>query len=236
MTTLADGSDNAPVLPEPPVRGLRMHAVHTRPLSQLHVLIKIYIRSRLLTEHQAVQNPPVLTRCRPGSGQADRGSFCWWISTRVTPHRGVRRYAWFEPSTAHRGTGGQILTFSQRHVRVWPLFAGVSLAGGGRPVGHNRTRPPPCMRWRGPCSTCRSRLATAPSSTGSDGPTAGASHPRPVSGFPAPFRVPREFPPGECPFPTWEYFYSLRPARRKGPEEATGIFFVIHSMAAVIHA
>ena len=41
-----------------------------------------------------------------------------------------------------------------------------------------------------------SRLAAAPSSTGSGGPTAGASHPRLVSGFPAPFRVPRGFPWG----------------------------------------
>ena len=41
-----------------------------------------------------------------------------------------------------------------------------------------------------------SRLATAPSSTGTDGPTAGASHSRPVSGFPASFCVPPGFPPG----------------------------------------
>jgi len=39
-----------------------------------------------------------------------------------------------------------------------------------------------------------SRLATAPSSTGTGGPTAGASHPRPVTGFPASFRVPRVSP------------------------------------------
>ena len=41
-----------------------------------------------------------------------------------------------------------------------------------------------------------SRLATAPSSTGTGGPTAGASHPLPVSGFPASFRVPPGFPLG----------------------------------------
>jgi hypothetical protein len=51
---------------------------------------------------------------------------------------------------------------------------------GACPVGHNRTRPPPCMRWRGPCSTCRSRLAGLPGSADSGGPTAGASHPLPV--------------------------------------------------------
>ena len=70
-----------------------------------------------------------------------------------------------------------------------------------------------------------SRLATAPSSTGSGGPTAGASHPRPVPGFPVPFGVPRGFPLGWCPFPTWMYFYSPGPGRRKGPREATEDFF-----------
>jgi len=68
----------------------------------------------------------------------------------------------------------------QRRVSVWPLVVGVSLASGGVSVGHNRTRPPPCMRWRGPCSTYRSRLAGLPGSTGSGGPTAGAGHPLPV--------------------------------------------------------
>ena len=84
--------------------------------------------------------------------------------------------------------------------------------------------------------TCRSRLATAPSSTGSGGPTAGASHPLPVpvSRFPSAF--PRGFPLGWCPFPTWVYFYSCVPARRKGPGEATEISFFIHRMTAVIHA
>ena len=41
------------------------------------------------------------------------------------------------------------------------------------------------------------------------------------SGFPVPFGVPRGFPLGRCPFPTWMYFYSLGPGRRKGPGEAT---------------
>jgi hypothetical protein len=90
-------------------------------------------------------------------------------------------------------------TCSHRHVRVWPLFVGVSLAGGGVSVGHNRTRPPPCMRWRGPCSTCRSRLAGLPGSAGSGGPTAGASHPLlvPVSRF---LPRPRSFPWGGARF------------------------------------
>ena len=115
---------------------------------------------------------------------------------------------------------------SSAAARARPLFPSVSLTGAGVPAGHNRTRPPPCMRWRGPCSTCRSRLATAPSSTGSDGPTAGASHPLPVpvSRFPSAF--PRGFPLGWCPFPTWVYFYSCVPARRKRPGEATEISFL----------
>jgi hypothetical protein len=80
-----------------------------------------------------------------------------------------------------------------------------------------------------------SRLATAPSSTGTDRPTAGASHPLPVTGYPAPFGVPRGFPLGRCPFPTWMYFYSPGPAPRKGPGKATENSFAVHRMTAVIH-
>ena len=54
------------------------------------------------------------------------------------------------------------------------------------------------------------------------------------SGFPVPSASPG-FPLGRCPFPTWKYFYSLDPARRKRPRGATEIFFVIHRMALVIH-
>ena len=81
-----------------------------------------------------------------------------------------------------------------------------------------------------------SRLATAPSSTGTGWPTAGASHPLPVSGFPASFCVPRGFPLGRCPFPAWMYFYSLGPAPRKGPGKATENFSAVHRMTAVIHS
>ncbi len=46
----------------------------------------------------------------------------------------------------------------------------------------------------------RSRLAGLPGSTGSDGPTAGASHPLPV---PVSRFLPRPgVSPGRCPFPT----------------------------------
>ena len=61
-----------------------------------------------------------------------------------------------------------------------------------------------------------------PGRTGSGGPTAGASHPRlvPVSRF-----LPRpRVSLGRYPFPTWKYFYSLSPARRKRPGEAAEIF------------
>ena len=54
------------------------------------------------------------------------------------------------------------------------------------------------------------------------------------SGFPVPSASPG-FPLGRCPFPTWKYFYSLSPARRKGPREATEIFSAIHRMTVVIH-
>jgi len=55
------------------------------------------------------------------------------------------------------------------------------------------------MRWRGPCSTYRSRLAGLPGSAGSGGPTAGASHPLlvPVSRL---LPRPRSFPWGGARF------------------------------------
>jgi hypothetical protein len=58
---------------------------------------------------------------------------------------------------------------------------------------NNRTRPPPCMRWRGPCSTCRSRRAgclAAPAPAGR--PPGPATRVR--SRFPGSFHVPRVSP------------------------------------------
>ena len=74
-----------------------------------------------------------------------------------------------------------------------------------------------------------------PGSTGSGGPTAGASHPRPVpvSRF---LLRPRVLPWGGVRFPTWKYFYSLSRVWRKRPGEATEIFSAVHRTTVVIHA
>ena len=70
-----------------------------------------------------------------------------------------------------------------------------------------------------------SRLATAPSSTGTGWPTAGASHPRPVSGFPVPFRVPPGFPPGAVPVSGVKAFLLPGSRAAQGPGESNGEFF-----------
>ena len=132
----------------------------------------------------------------------------WSLARAATPVTHLRHGGYSPPPNARprplacpHGTDApcETATCSQRHVRVWPLFVGVSLADGGVSVGHNRTRPPPCMRWRGPCSTYRSRLAGLPGSAGSGGPTAGASHPLlvPVSRL---LPRPRSFPWGGARF------------------------------------
>ena len=148
---------------------------------------------------------------RPTIDAADRTTPASWACSRScvnpvtelpenTVFPQVRQISGRDGACPH-GTDAQCgtATCSQRHVRVWPLFVGVSLAGGGVSVGHNRTRPPPCMRWRGPCSTYRSRLAGLPGSAGSGGPTAGASHPLlvPVSRL---LPRPRSFPWGGARF------------------------------------
>ena len=93
-------------------------------------------------------------------------------------------------------------------------FAGVSFGWRGVLFGHNRTRPPPYMGWRGPCSACLTRLASFPAYPASPGrlstqlapatqlarllqPIVGAKHPRevPVSQlFPRPRSCPRVVP------------------------------------------
>ena len=65
-----------------------------------------------------------------------------------------------------------------------------------------------------------SRLATAPSSTGTDGPTAGASHPRPVSGFPASFCVPPGLPPGAVSVSGVDVFLLLGSRTAQAPGES----------------
>ena len=56
-------------------------------------------------------------------------------------------------------------------------------------LGHNRTRPPPFMGWRGPCATCRTRLTGCPAH-----PAATAAPPGPdtraIHRFPGSSHVP----------------------------------------------
>src|SRR5215469_5487621 len=80
------------------------------------------------------------------------------------------------------------------------------------------------MRWRGPRSTCRSRLVGSPSSTGSGGPTAGASHPRPVPVA----RLPSAFPgvsPGEVSVSDVEVVLLPESRAAQASEESNGDFF-----------
>ena len=71
-------------------------------------------------------------------------------------------------------------------------------------IGHNKTRPPPFMGWRGPCSACCTGLAsylTRPA------PRADRQGQTPViaTGFPVTPTSPG-IPPGWCPFPTVKVF------------------------------
>ena len=64
--------------------------------------------------------------------------------------------------------------------------------------GHNRTRPPPYMGWRGPCSACLTRLASFPAHPAPAADRQGRVPARGAS-FPAPPTSP-ELPPGDTRF------------------------------------
>jgi hypothetical protein len=79
----------------------------------------------------------------------------------------------------------------------------------------NGTRPPPCMRWRGPCLVSPRRAGQFPGLPGTAGPPASAVYPyqRPVTRSEA---RPPESPLRWYPFPTVRYFYCFRVQSRKG--------------------
>jgi hypothetical protein len=85
-----------------------------------------------------------------------------------------------------------------------------------RSVGHNKTRPPPFMGWRGPCATCRTSLASCPAC-----PATTAAPPGPVTRaiyrFPGSSRVPGVSPEW-CPFPAVKAFLRPTPAGAQGVE------------------
>ena len=87
-------------------------------------------------------------------------------------------------------------------------FAGVSRVAEVFTLGHNKTRPPPCMGWRGPCTAC---LATVTSCLARPAPPADRQGRAPArgSGFPVPPASP-EFPPGPVPASGGEAFLLLR--------------------------
>ena len=61
-------------------------------------------------------------------------------------------------------------------------------------LGHNGTRPPPFMGWRGPCAACRTSLASCPARPAKSPPRQGQTPAR-FTSFPAPPTSP-EFPLG----------------------------------------
>jgi hypothetical protein len=83
-------------------------------------------------------------------------------------------------------------------------------------LGHNRTRPPPFMGWRGPCATCRTSLASCPARpakpTAPPGPVT-----RAIYRFPGSSHVPGVSPEW-CPFPAVKAFLRPSPAAAQGVE------------------
>ena len=111
-----------------------------------------------------------------------------------------------DPASAHRPAS-----------LVWSPFVGVSLAGGNVTVGHNGTRPPPCMRWRGPCSTCRSRLGRLTWQHRLRRADRRGQPPASGSGFPAPSAFPG-VSPWAVPVSDVDVFLLLGPQAAQGAE------------------
>ena len=83
-----------------------------------------------------------------------------------------------------------------------------------RSAGHNKTRPPPFMGWRGPCAPCRTSLASCPARpakpTAPPGPVT-----RAIYRFPGSSHVPGVSPEWR-PFPAVKAFLRLPPAAAHG--------------------
>ena len=96
-------------------------------------------------------------------------------------------------------------------------------------VGQNETRPPPRMRWRGPCQAAPHRVGQLPGLPCTAGlPPVPATRQRPR--FPGFFHVP-EFPPSGARFRSVKYF--LRPLRAARKRSGPFIFVLslIHTMS-----
>jgi hypothetical protein len=84
----------------------------------------------------------------------------------------------------------------------------------GARFGHNKTRPPPFMGWRGPCAVCRTIVTSCPARPAKSPPRQGQTPAR-FTSFPAPPASPG-FPPEQCPFPAVKAFLRLPPAAAQG--------------------
>jgi hypothetical protein len=123
-----------------------------------------------------------------------------------------------------RGPAARRMTRGWRADEFWRVGPGKTGA-----VGQNETRPPPRMRWRGPCSALPYASRPVARLTLHCGPPASASHPPkiPVSRLLRRSGVSSEW----CPFPAVRYF--LRPIRT--PRKRSGQFvfalFLIHTIS-----
>jgi hypothetical protein len=84
----------------------------------------------------------------------------------------------------------------------------------GARFGHNKTRPPPFMGWRGPCAVCRTSLASCPARPAKSPPHQGQTPAR-FTSFPVPPTSPG-FPPEWCPFPAVKAFLRPPPVAAQG--------------------
>ena len=97
---------------------------------------------------------------------------------------------------AERGPGGFPVIAVLPSMFVTATFCRRVVSWRGVLFGHNRTRPPPYMGWRGPCSACLTRLASFPAHP-APRPTVRAEYPHevPVSQLlPRPRSYPRVIP------------------------------------------
>ena len=98
------------------------------------------------------------------------------------------------------------------------------------PVRQNRARPPPCMRWRGPCLATLGQVSQLPGLPDPAGrPLVPCTRDR--YRFPDLCHVPRSCPREWYPFPTVKAFLLPRRVPRKGLRQSYGEIFAIHTLS-----
>ena len=104
------------------------------------------------------------------------------------------------------------------------------LPAGIAPVRYNRARPPPCMRWRGPCLATLGQVSQLPGLPDPAGrPLVPCTRDR--YRFPDLCHVPRSCPREWYPFPTVKAFLLPRRVPRKGLRQSYGEIFAIHTLS-----